>query len=193
MSQVELLPQTSDLPEGMLYQSDFLSADAERDLLARFSKLAFGEFKMHGVIAKRRVLHFGRDYQYQRGTIGPGAKIPNYLMPIIGQIGRVAGKNPEEFREVLLTHYPPGAGIGWHRDAPPFDIIAGISLLGECTMRLRPWPIEKGSVKSRTVVAQILEARSLYILRGPSRTSWQHHIPPTSTERFSVTVRTLRD
>jgi hypothetical protein len=26
----------------------------------------------------------------------------------------------DELVEVLLTRYPPGAGIGWHRDAPMF-------------------------------------------------------------------------
>jgi len=38
----------------------------------------------------------------------------------------------------LVTEYPEGSVINWHRDAPPFDVIAGISLLPDCTFRLRP-------------------------------------------------------
>ncbi len=34
-----------------------------------------------------------------------------------------------EFIQCLVTRYPPGAGIGWHVDAPQFgDCIAGVSL-----------------------------------------------------------------
>ena len=40
--------------------------------------------------------------------------------------------------EVLVTEYTAGAGIGWHRDAPPFGIVAGVSLAGHCRMRSKP-------------------------------------------------------
>ena len=36
-----------------------------------------------------------------------------------------------------MTEYRPGAGIGWHRDAPPFGIVAGVSLAGTCRMRFQ--------------------------------------------------------
>jgi hypothetical protein len=31
-----------------------------------------------------------------------------------------------------------------------------------------------------------------YVLSGPARTQWQHHIPPVTKERWSMTFRTLR-
>jgi alkylated DNA repair dioxygenase AlkB len=39
--------------------------------------------------------------------------------------------------ESLITEYTPGTGIGWHRDAPPFGILAGISFGGGCRMRFQ--------------------------------------------------------
>jgi hypothetical protein len=36
------------------------------------------------------------------------------------------------------------------------------------------------------------EPRSAYVLSGPARTQWQHHIPPVTDERWSMTFRTLR-
>jgi hypothetical protein len=95
--------------------------------------------------------------------------------------------------EVLVTKYPPGAGIGWHRDAPAFDIIVGVSLLSECTMQFRPWPATRNAPKRTRSLAHVLEPRSAYILRGSSRTRWQHHVPPAKMRRLSITFRTLRN
>jgi hypothetical protein len=37
------------------------------------------------------------------------------------------------------------------------------------------------------------EARSAYLLQGPSRTEWEHSIPAVEQLRDSITFRTLRD
>ena len=37
-----------------------------------------------------------------------------------------------------------------------------------------------------------LQPRSVYLLRGPARTDWQHSIPPVDKLRYSITFRTLR-
>ena len=39
--------------------------------------------------------------------------------------------------DLLVTRYPPGAGIGWHRHAPQFGEVSGVSLLTACRMRFR--------------------------------------------------------
>lgn len=88
---------------------------------------------------------------------------------------------------MLVTEYPPGAVIGWHRDAAAFDFVVGVSLLGSCQFKFR-----RGEGKARESVGLIVEPRSAYILDGPARTQWQHSIPPTKTERYSITFRTLR-
>ena len=63
--------------------------------------------------------------------------------------------------------YPLGAGIGWHRDALPFGIVAGISLGASRRMRF-----QRGE--------------------GAARTDWQHTIPPVKEMRWSITFRTVR-
>ena len=40
-------------------------------------------------------------------------------------------------------------------------------------------------------VSLTAEPRSLYLLRGPSRTEWEHSIPAVDTLRYSITFRTL--
>ena len=80
-----------------------------------------------------------------------------------------------------------GVGIGWHRDRPAFDDVISVSLLSPCTFRLRR---KDGSGwERRTLAAQ---PRSVYLMRGPSRTEWEHSIPPLRTLRYSVTFRSLK-
>lgn len=191
MEQIELFAKARELPEGFVYQSDFISNDEERALVDAIERLEFGEVRMHGVVAKRRVAHYGRGYEYNSAGLTEAAPIPEFFLPLRERVASFAARSAADFAEALVTDYPEGAPIGWHRDAPPFDIIAGVSLLSDCTMHFRPWPARKGKTRTKPVT-QLLERRSAYILRGPSRTQWQHHIPPTKTRRFSITLRTLR-
>jgi alkylated DNA repair dioxygenase AlkB len=89
--------------------------------------------------------------------------------------------------EVLVTEYTPGAGIGWHRDAPMFGVVVGVSLLGACRFRFR-----RGKDATAETRAVELAPRSAYVLDGEARTLWQHSIPPARALRYSVTFRTLR-
>lgn len=97
------------------------------------------------------------------------------------------GREPEELVQLLVTRYPPGAGIGWHRDAPQFGDVSGISLLSGCRMRFR-----RGRPRTWEAAELTLEPRSAYVLSGPARTRWQHNIPPVTEERWSTTFRTVR-
>lgn len=85
---------------------------------------------MHGVVAKRRVAHLGLNYDYETFRVTPGPPVPEFLLPLQRSVADLTQREPEDFREVLVTEYPAGAGIGWHRDAPAFEIIVGASLLG---------------------------------------------------------------
>ncbi len=203
MSQLDLFslepgaPPQQVLPEGFEYQPEFLSVEEERDLVAHLAGVGYADIRMHGVVAKRRAAHFGLDYEYQTAAVAPGVPIPAFLLPLRERAGSFTGRRPEEFAELLVTEYPAGAGIGWHRDAPAFEIVVGISLLAACTMQFRPWPVARpppGSARAsrEKPLSLVLEPRSAYIIRGPSRSAWQHHIPTTPARRISLTFRTLR-
>jgi alkylated DNA repair dioxygenase AlkB len=64
--------------------------------------------------------------------------------------------------------------------------VIGVSLLSGCTFRLRRKV--GGAWERRSLVA---EPRSAYLLRGPSRTEWEHSIPPLTTLRYSITFRSM--
>ena len=143
--------------------------------------------QMRGQVARRRTAHFGWVYGYESWRIEPGPPLPDFLLPLRERVGALAGIAPESLAEVLLTEYTPGAGIGWHRDAPQFGDVIGVSLLSECRMRFR-----RGSAGARETLTMTLAPRSMYVLSGIVRQQWQHSIPPTRALRYSITFRTLR-
>ncbi len=195
VNQTELFATVSQMPEGFVYRDDFISAEEERQLVAAIQELPFAEIRMHGVIAKRRTVQFGRHYGFETFKLTEAPPTPDFLLSLRDRVASFSGCDAERLEEVLVTEYRAGAQIGWHRDAPPFDIVVGVSLLGECTMQFRPWPVVKAApagTKRAKPLGQHLAARSAYILRGSVRTDWQHHIPPTKTLRYSITFRTLR-
>jgi len=192
VSQIDLFASERALPEGFVYKPEFISHEAEQTFAKAIEQFDFSEVKMHDVVAKRRVVHFGRSYEYQTAALGPAPPMPDFLAALRHRVAEFAARDAKEFVELLLTDYPPGAPIGWHRDAPGFDIIVGVSLLSECTMHFRQWPVEKRATKCLKPLKQVLEPCSAYILRGPSRTRWQHRIPPVKQRRLSITFRTLR-
>ena len=115
-------------------------------------------------------------------------------MPLRAGIAQWSGINADAFAMALLNEYRPGTPIGWHRDAPQYDIVAGISLLSSCRMKFRPYRSPAATaLRRRSATHDILLARrSAYLLTGESRHAYEHHIPPVAQLRYSVTFRTLR-
>ena len=173
-------------PAGLSYHPAFLSPEEERRLLERFETLAFEEVVMHGRPARRRTLHYGWLYGYESWKVRPWPPVPDFLEPLRARAAALAGVPAADFEEVLVSRYPPGAGIGWHRDAPMFGpIVAGVSLGAPCRLRLRPGTAGRAECELR------LEPRSAYLLAGEARARWRHSIPAVAALRYSVTFRTL--
>lgn len=185
-----LFPVEYTFPEGFSYIPGFLSADEERTLLREIEQIEMHTFVFQGFEAKRKAASFGYDYSFEKKTISPGLEIPAGFLPLINKVAEKTSMTIEDFKELLILEYPPGAVINWHRDAPPFGLIAGISLLSDCTFRLRPHEKEKQSRKS--IISFPVQRRSLYLMDGPARSDWQHSTAPVQQKRYSITLRTLK-
>jgi alkylated DNA repair dioxygenase AlkB len=183
-----------DLPQGFRYEDAFLTADDETALIARIGEVTFAAFEMRGVVARRRVAFFGQAYDATR----PSAPMPDFLLPLRQRVGRWAGVDGDALAMALINEYPPGAPIGWHRDAPQYDLVIGVSLGSPCRMRLRPYvppgaPAAPGSGIRRTATHElVLEPRSIYLISGPARSAFEHSIPAVDALRYSITFRSLR-
>jgi len=172
----------------MTYEEDFLTSDEERDIVHGVEELSFGLVEMHGVVAKRRVAHFGVGYEYNSRNLREGEPLPGFLDVLRRMVEKQVGLDGGELREVLVTEYRPDAGIGWHRDAPAFGLVAGVSLLSVCRFKMRPMPGTPGEPFELRVAP-----RSLYSFVGHARWRWQHSIPAAKELRYSITFRTLRN
>jgi alkylated DNA repair dioxygenase AlkB len=102
------------------------------------------------------------------------------------------GITPEELRHALVNEYRPGTPLGWHRDSPDYERVAGVSLGGWARMRLRPYPESGPRGRSEPVISLELAPRSAYRMEGVARWGWQHSIVATRELRYSLTFRTLR-
>jgi hypothetical protein len=183
-----------DAPEGFHYRNDFISAEEEASLGAEIGRLQFSTFEMRGVVARRRVAFFGRSYDAGAASTPP---LPAFLMPLREKVAAWAGVDAATFAMSLINEYPPGAPIGWHRDAPQYGIVAGVSLLSACRMKFRPYvrpAAHAASPGSRRIATHevALERRSGYLMTGESRHAFEHHIPAVATLRYSITFRTIR-
>ena len=179
-----------DYPEGLVYEPDFISEDEERGMLSLLDQMEFREVTMRGQTARRTVRHFGYDYDYQSyGTIVPAEPLPESLVWLRDRCAALAELPAEDLVQALVSRYPAGATIGWHRDAPMFGAkVVGVSLLSACRMRF-----QRGKGDERRTYALELAPRSAYVLAGAARSTWQHSIPATNDLRYSITFRTVKN
>ena len=184
----------TDLPDGLQYRDNFITATEEAALTAGLAGIAFSAFEMHGVAARRRVAFFGSSYDAGSRSVLP---MPALLVPLRERFAAWSAMDAGAFAMALVNEYPPGAPIGWHRDAPQYDIVAGVSLLSACRMKFRPYAsaAERRAADSPRRVAThelALEPRSAYLMTGLARWAYEHHIPAVHALRYSITFRTLR-
>jgi alkylated DNA repair dioxygenase AlkB len=185
-----LFPIDPILPKGFLYFRDFITPEEEIVLYHEILKTELHTFHFQGYEAKRKVASFGYDYSFERQSLSKGKEIPSSFHALIEKVAKHLSIDHKDFAELLLTEYPVGAVINWHRDAFPFDVIVGVSLLSDCFFKLRPHDKQKQSRSS--VISFPVKQRSLYVIQGEARTDWQHSISPVKSVRYSITLRTLK-
>jgi alkylated DNA repair dioxygenase AlkB len=174
------------MPGGFRYQENILSEEEEASLVASLDTLQLKPFAFHGHLGNRRVTSFGLRYDYARRMVETADALPLFLTELRKKAAAFAGRSIEEFEQAGVNQYPPGAGIGWHKDKPQFGAIVGISLLAPATLRLR-----RASGKSWIRRSHELKPRSIYLLDGEARKEWEHSVPPVSSLRYAVMFRTV--
>jgi alkylated DNA repair dioxygenase AlkB len=193
-SQQELFPSGStlpELPEGFVYQPDFITRREESALLEVIRDLPLEEARYKEFTARRRTVSYGFEYDFSANRLDSAPAIPAFLLSLRDKVAALCNEPPANFIHALVTEYPFGTPLGWHRDVPQFELIAGVSLYGPCRMKLRPYrPGERN--RRQDVIDLDLAPRSAYIMRGPARWAWQHSVAATKGVRYSITLRTAR-
>ena len=180
-------PRPGPGPDGLRYQPDFLTQPEEAALLAEMAALPFRPFEFQGFLGKRETVSFGWSYRFDGSGLAEAAPIPAWLLPARARAAAFAGLEAEALEQALVIRYGAGAGLGWHRDRPVFNDVLGISLLSTAPLRFRR---RRGEKWERFTLRA--EPRSLYLLRGPARSEWQHSLAPVETLRYAITFRSMR-
>jgi alkylated DNA repair dioxygenase AlkB len=172
-------------PKGLRYYPGIITHSVEQDLIERIRGLPLVPFQFGAFEGKRRVASFGFRYDYTLKRLREADEVPGWLTPMIEKIEAYGG-GAVKIKQVLCTEYDAGVGIGWHRDKPQFGEIFGLSLASACKFRFRR---KIGEKWERFVLDA--EPRSLYIMAGESRYTWEHSIPPVEQPRYSITFRSI--
>lgn len=185
-------PDSSRLswPQGLDYREDFIDVAAETALLTIFAALPFTEARYKQYTARRRTLHFGSGYDFDRNQLTAAPPLPDYLEPLRARVAQWANVSTGSLQQALIAEYRPGTPLGWHRDVPDFELVIGVSLGAAGRLRFRPYPWRPE--RKADVFSLDVAPRSAYILRGEARWGWQHSVPPVKMLRYSITFRTAR-
>jgi len=116
------------LPSGLRYEAGWLSAAEEAALIALVKQLPLREAKYKSYTARRRVVSYGGQFDYDSNELMPSAPLIAELHPLRERVARWAGIDAEDLVHVLVAEYSPGTPLGWHRDVPDFEHVFGVSL-----------------------------------------------------------------
>ena len=174
-------------PDGFKYVEDLILPEFEAELIQEIEKLPLKEFEFGEYTGQRRVISFGWRDDFGAESLNRVEAIPSFLETLRTRSAAFASLPVDRLVHALISEYTPGAPIGWHRDKPVYEDVIGISLGSACRFRFRR---KRGESWERYSLQ--LEPRSVYLLRGPARTDWEHSIPAVDSLRYSITFRSLR-
>jgi alkylated DNA repair dioxygenase AlkB len=186
--QSDLFQEAATQPQGFRYEADLVSEAAQIALIDEIKNLPLQAFDFHGFKANRRVMSFGWQYDFSSQRLREIDPIPEWLLPLREAVARFADDAADDYAQILVSEYAPGARIGWHKDKAAFDHIMEVSLGAACGLRLRK---AVGEGKWRRAEQQ-LQPGSMYLLTGEARSAWEHSIAPVQELRYSLTFRTLK-
>jgi alkylated DNA repair dioxygenase AlkB len=176
------------LPDGMVYQPEFLTREDEASLIELVAQMPLEKMRYKAYTARRRVLSFGGRYDFSANRLQVADELPPDLEPLRRKVARWLGVDPGDLVQTLVAEYREGTPLGWHRDVPDFEDVVGVSLLNPAVLRFRRYPPH--DPKKVDVIKLVVEPRSIYLLRGPARWAWQHSVAPAKSLRYSITFRT---
>jgi alkylated DNA repair dioxygenase AlkB len=141
-AQFQLFGTDDVLPPGLRFAADLLDVHEEAALLAVAAALPLRSARYKEYTARRRVYAYGSRFDFDTYRLRPRAigELPSPLAVLRGKLARWAEVQEADFVHVMVSEYTPGTPLGWHRDAPDYELIVGVSLGSAARLRLRPWP-----------------------------------------------------
>ena len=165
-----------------------------RNLSTRFSSFIWRRFNIINLPGSGGPSVSAGRYEFGNREITTAPDMPEFLLPIRTRAATFFSMDPNSLVQTTIIEYFTGSPIGWHRDIPHFGVVVGISLGGACRMKFREHDrVRSKNLKRGEILSMELQPRSIYLMSGPSRESWQHSIAPVKELRYSIMLRDLRE
>jgi alkylated DNA repair dioxygenase AlkB len=159
-------------------------------LLHQIAAIELRNLNFRGHEEEKKVASFGYDRIFEKRILTKGKQIPKQFEWLLEMMARKTHIGFDRISGFLVTAYPKGSVINWNRDATPFDTIIGVSLLSDCTFKFRP--LDQTKQNRKNIISFPVLRKSIYIMRDESRSEWEHSIASVTSQRFSISLRTLK-
>jgi len=173
------------LPSGLELVPDAITPEQEATLLAACARCDLRYYEQDPGNPRSRK-SFGWQYDIPTDSFGESDPVPAAFEGVRELAARFTGAQPDDFIDLMVIRYEPGAMIQPHFDKPVFNHIVGVSMGSDADMVFSR-PAEAGG----EAITVTLPRRSMFKLSGDARFVYRHGIPPISGTRWSLTLRTL--
>lgn len=191
-----------DWPEGLVLYEGCFDGDTSLEIFEYLERLVEAS---DGGELKRGTIHYSYKYPYAIkepavATLDKAEDPPTFIRRV-GEIMFESGMMKVSPNQQILNDYPPGVGIGKHRDHYPIfdDSIASVSFGSGVVMTLR-----KYHDANDTPIDIYLPVGSILVIEGEARMNYSHEIAGRQNDviegekvkrsrRISITYRRVRD
>src|SRR5689334_13190361 len=116
-----------EAPEGLRYVETFLSENEQEGLLGflrTFPPDQWQWIRFRGNVARRKKMSFGWNYELGNRRVTAAPPFPDSIATLRDRCAKELQLPAELLVQATVTFYPPGSGIGVHKDASLFgDLI----------------------------------------------------------------------
>ena len=198
----EIIPNAHGV-EGLFVQQKAVD-DATLVAVTDFLTNTTDWFPLSAAKNSRHVIHYGRKYNYSRGS--SGAEAPPMPAPIaqlrdiLARVCAEVGLDVIPFVQCIINKYLPGQGIGEHTDSRDYGPVIGCFTFNLGAPETSPGEMDFIINGGETPVPT--PHASLYIMSGLARMNYRHQmvarkkdtiagVPTLRGVRVSVTFRSI--
>src|SRR5262245_21997103 len=100
--QPSLFEVSAQVPDGFIYQENFISESEERELIRDIQTLQLTPFKYYQFTGKRRTASFGWQYEFGSSEITTAPDVPEFVLPIRTRAGNFFGIDPSSLVQASI-------------------------------------------------------------------------------------------
>ena len=188
LARIERFQNKFPLDDLALYP-DFITLESERSLVD------FIDSKLLTRRNRYQDSHFDsviKEYREMMVDINRWPEQHQYIFRRVHKLFNNTEQIPWKPRIHVLDLGPTGE-IGWHVDSRDYlgDVVAGICLLSDCTMKFRLPKTQKEAKPNPLEARALLERRLLYVQTGKVRYDYEHEIKHDGDHMYSFMDRRL--